>query len=550
MFKGSNVALVTPFKNNKLDEETYIKLIHFHIKNGTNGLVPAGTTGESPTLSHNEHEKVIELCVKESKGKLPVFAGTGSNSTEEAISLTTHAEKIGANGALIVTPYYNKPTQEGLYQHYKSINDRCGIPIIIYNIPGRSVIDMSVDTMARLFELKNIIGVKDATGDLNRVNETLEKLGKDFIQLTGNDDNALEFNRRGGVGAISVTANIAPKLCSEFQKYSVKDDDNSRKESEKLDKILQPIHHAMFVESNPSPVKYAAKLLKLCDDDVRLPLVKVTDKTKAIIVVSLYGLPVDIDPIMELARKHNLVVIDDSAETVLSDYKGKISGTCADIGVYSFEKTKHLTSGSEGGMVVTNSEIYAERIRKFAGIGYKNLTATAGRTSLASSVFQDPNYERFDSIGYNYRMNVITAACGLAQFEIIDELIDRRKKIGSMFLEAIDDCSWLTPQKFPDYCEHSYYTFSVLYNGEKERNLTWKGFYNSYIEMGGDGFYACWKNPYQEPSLKEKFFTSSCPVADDYQKKLMCFKTNYRDLELAQKKVNILSDLINNIGRN
>ena len=200
------------------------------------------------------------MC-KESNGKLPVFAGTGSNSTEEAISLTTHAEKIGANGALIVTPYYNKPTQEGLYQHYKSINDRCGIPIIIYNIPGRSVIDMSVDTMARLFELKNIIGVKDATGDLNRVNETLEKLGKDFIQLTGNDDNALEFNRRGGVGAISVTANIAPKLCSEFQKYSIKDDDNSRKESEKLDKILQPIHHAMFVESNPSPVKYAAKLL-------------------------------------------------------------------------------------------------------------------------------------------------------------------------------------------------------------------------------------------------------------------------------------------------
>jgi len=276
----------------------------------------------------------------------------------------------------------------------------------------------------------------------------------------------------------------------------------------------------------------------------------ITEKTKAIIVVSLYGLPVDIDPIMELAKKHNLVVIDDSAETVLSDYKGKISGTCADIGVYSFEKTKHLTSGSEGGMVVTNSEIYAERIRKFAGIGYKNLTATAGRTSLASSVFQDPNYERFDSIGYNYRMNVITAACGLAQFEIIDELIDRRKKIGSMFLEAISDCSWLTPQKFPDYCEHSYYTFSVLYNGEKERNITWKGFYNSYIDKGGDGFYACWKNPYQEPSLKTKFFTSSCTVADDYQKKLMCFKTNYRDLELAQNKVNILSDLINNIGRN
>ncbi len=287
MFKGSNVALVTPFKNNKLDEETYIKLIHFHIKNGTNGLVPAGTTGESPTLNHNEHEKVIELCVKESNGKLPVFAGTGSNSTEEAISLTTHAEKIGADGALIVTPYYNKPTQEGLYQHYKSINDSCGIPIIIYNIPGRSVIDMTVDTMARLFELKNIIGVKDATGDLDRVKQTLEKLGKDFIQLTGNDDNALEFNRRGGVGAISVTANIAPMLCSKFQKYSVDSDDNSKKEAEKLDNILQPLHHAMFVESNPSPVKYAAKLLKLCDDDVRLPLVKVTDKTKEIVKKAL-----------------------------------------------------------------------------------------------------------------------------------------------------------------------------------------------------------------------------------------------------------------------
>ena len=287
MFKGSNVALVTPFKNDKLDEETYIKLIHFHIENGTNGLVPAGTTGESPTLSHDEHEKVIELCVKESRGKLPVFAGTGSNSTEEAISLTSHAEKIGSNGALIVTPYYNKPTQEGLYQHYKAINDKCGIPIIIYNIPGRSVIDMSVDTMARLYELKNIIGVKDATGDLNRVNETSKKLGKDFIQLTGNDDNALEFNRRGGVGAISVTANIAPKLCSDFQKLSISENESEKKEAERLNEVLQPIHHAMFVESNPSPVKYAAKLLDLCDDHVRLPLVKVTDDTKNIVKKAL-----------------------------------------------------------------------------------------------------------------------------------------------------------------------------------------------------------------------------------------------------------------------
>ena len=288
MFKGSNVALVTPFKNDKLDDETYIKLIHFHIENGTNGLVPAGTTGESPTLSHNEHERVIDLCVKESNGKLPVFAGTGSNSTEEAISLTTHAEQIGADGALIVTPYYNKPTQEGLYQHYKAINDRCGIPILIYNIPGRSVIDMSVETMARLFELKNIIGVKDATGDLTRVDKTLKKLGKDFIQLTGNDDNALDFNKKGGVGAISVTANIAPKLCSDLQRLSKSNNENEIKEAERLNEILQPVHHAMFVESNPSPVKYAAKLLNLCDDDVRLPLVKITDSTKEIIKKALH----------------------------------------------------------------------------------------------------------------------------------------------------------------------------------------------------------------------------------------------------------------------
>ena len=287
MFKGSNVALITPFKDNVLDEEAYIKLIHFHINNGTNGLVPAGTTGESPTLNHDEHQKVIDLCIKESNGKIPVIAGTGSNSTEEAISLTTHAEKAGANCALIVTPYYNKPTQEGLYQHYKAINDKSGIPIIIYNIPGRSVIDMSVETMARLFELKNIIGVKDATGDLDRVDQTLNKLGKEFIQLTGNDDNALEFNKRGGVGTISVTANIAPKLCSDFQKFSKSVNVEEYKEAERLDKILQPIHHSLFIESNPSPVKYAAKLLNLCDDNVRLPLVKITEPTKEIVKKAL-----------------------------------------------------------------------------------------------------------------------------------------------------------------------------------------------------------------------------------------------------------------------
>ena len=287
MFKGSNVALITPFKNDKLDEEAYIKLIHFQISNGTNGLVPAGTTGESPTLSHDEHQKVIELCIKESNGKKIVIAGTGSNSTKEAISLTTHAEKAGANAALVVTPYYNKPTQEGLYQHYKAINDKIGIPILIYNIPGRSVIDMSVDTMARLFELKNIVGVKDATGDLDRVDQQKNKMGNDFIQLTGNDDNALEFNKRGGVGAISVTANIAPRLCSDFQKASKSENDESKLEAIRLDKILQPVHNSMFIESNPSPVKYAAKLLGLCDDDVRLPLVKVTDPTKDIVKKAL-----------------------------------------------------------------------------------------------------------------------------------------------------------------------------------------------------------------------------------------------------------------------
>jgi len=287
MFKGSNVALITPFKDNKLDVESYIKLVHFHLNNGTNGLVPAGTTGESPTLSHDEHEKVIEICIKESNGKIPVIAGTGSNSTSEAISLTKHAEKVGADGALIVTPYYNKPTQEGLYQHYKAINDSTSLPIIIYNIPSRCVIDMSVDTMARLFELKNIAGVKDATGDLNRLDQTIKKLGPDFIQLTGEDGLAFEFNKRGGVGIISVTANIAPKLCSDFQKYSKSKSDNEIKEAERIDQILQPLHKSLFIESNPAPAKYAAKLLGLCSDEIRLPLVKIKKETEEVVKKAL-----------------------------------------------------------------------------------------------------------------------------------------------------------------------------------------------------------------------------------------------------------------------
>ena len=281
MFKGSNVALITPFKNNELDVDTYIKLIHFHIQNGTHGLVPAGTTGESPTLSHDEHQKVIELCIKESNGKIPVIPGTGSNSTKEAISLTKHAEKVGANGALVVTPYYNKPTQEGLYQHYKAINDKCGIPIIIYNIPPRSAIDMSVDTMARLFELKNIVGVKDATADLDRVTEQKNKMGKEFIQLSGEDGTALDFNLKGGSGCISVTANVAPKLCAEFQEASLsKNNDNLLSRAKEINEKLMPLHNSLFIESSPSPVKYAASLLKLCTEDVRLPLVKITSSTK------------------------------------------------------------------------------------------------------------------------------------------------------------------------------------------------------------------------------------------------------------------------------
>jgi 4-hydroxy-tetrahydrodipicolinate synthase len=276
MLKGSIVALITPFKDNILNENVYRQLIHYHIKNGTNGVVPGGTTGESPTLSHDEHKKIIEIAVQECNGKIPVIAGTGSNSTSEAIELSKYAEKAGSDALLVVTPYYNKPTQEGLYQHYKKINDNVGIPIIIYNIPSRSVIDMSIETMTKLYELKNIAGVKDATGDLKRVDQQLKSMGKEFIQLTGNDDNALEFNKRGGIGAISVTANIAARLCSDFQNSCA----NNFKESEKLDKILQPVHTAMFIESNPSPVKYAASLLSMCDPDVRLPLVQVKEDTK------------------------------------------------------------------------------------------------------------------------------------------------------------------------------------------------------------------------------------------------------------------------------
>jgi len=277
MFKGSITALVTPFKNGQLDVKSYENFIEFQISNGTSGIVPGGTTGESPTLSYDEHKKIIDIAVNISNGRVPVIAGTGSNSTIEAIELTKYAEKAKANAALIVTPYYNKPTQEGLYQHYKAINDNVGIPIIIYNIPGRCVVDMSVETMARLFELKNIIGVKDATGDLNRVDAQLKAMGKDFLMLTGNDENAYEFNKRGGSGCISVSSNVAPKLCSQFQRFSLSGND---KEAKTIFNKLEDLHSILFVESNPVPAKYSLHLMKLMNEEVRLPLVTATDQSK------------------------------------------------------------------------------------------------------------------------------------------------------------------------------------------------------------------------------------------------------------------------------
>ena len=280
MFKGSITAMVTPFKNGDLDVENFEKFVEFQISNGSNGLVPGGTTGESPTLEHSEHKRIIDLSVKISNGRVPIIAGTGSNSTKEAIELTKFAESAKVDAALIVTPYYNKPTQEGLYQHYKAINDSVGIPIIIYNIPGRSVVDMSVETMTRLYELKNIIGVKDATGDLNRVAEQKKSMGNDFLMLSGNDENSYEFNKKGGSGCISVSSNVAPKICSEFHRLSLS---GNNIEAKKIFDQLLPLHEVMFVESNPVPAKYSLSLLNLMNDEVRLPLVTGTEESKKII---------------------------------------------------------------------------------------------------------------------------------------------------------------------------------------------------------------------------------------------------------------------------
>jgi len=282
---------------------------------------------------------------------------------------------------------------------------------------------------------------------------------------------------------------------------------------------------------------------------------KITPKTKAILTVSWQGLPVDLDPILDLARSHNILVIDDSAQTMMGRYKDCISGGNADIGVFSFENKKHLTTGSEGGMVVTSDPDLATRARKFAGIGYKHMTATAGRTHLAMSTVQDPTYERFDTVGLNYRMNSISAAIGLAQLERVDHIVARRQACGRMFLDAVKDCKWMVPQHISEGVEHTYYTFAVDYLGESHFGVKWKEFYNRYKEAGGDGFYGCVMIPYLEPSLHGKSFGGNvlesglCPHAEAQQKRIMQFKTNYRDLGVAREKAEILAGLIDQIGR-
>ena len=279
-FRGSFTALVTPFKNGSLDERAFRDLVEWQITEGTRGLVPVGTTGESPTLSHQEHNEVVGWCIDQAKGRIPVVAGAGSNSTQEAVQLARHAEAAGADAVLVVTPYYNKPNQEGLYQHFKAVNDAVGIPIIVYNIPPRSVIDMSVDTMKRLFELPNIAGVKDATGTVLRASQQRAAMGEDFTQLCGDDAIALGYMAHGGHGCISVTANVAPRLCAEFQGACLRGDFGAALTLQ--DKLL-PLHQALFVEPNPAPAKYALSVLGKCADTVRLPMVPVSDQTRTVV---------------------------------------------------------------------------------------------------------------------------------------------------------------------------------------------------------------------------------------------------------------------------
>ena len=276
-FRGSYTALVTPFKNGALDEAAFRALVDWQITEGTHGLVPVGTTGESPTLSHDEHRLVVEWCVDEARGRVPVIAGAGSNSTREAVELAKHAEKAGAAAALVVTPYYNKPTQEGMYQHFKAVNDAIGIPILIYNIPPRSVVDMSVDTMSRLFELKNIAGVKDATANLARVSQQRHAMGADFLQMSGEDMTALAYMAAGGHGCISVVANVAPKACAELMLAVLKGDYAG---ALKVQDRLTPLHDAVFLEPGLAGAKHGLSLLGRLQEDVRLPLLPVTEPTR------------------------------------------------------------------------------------------------------------------------------------------------------------------------------------------------------------------------------------------------------------------------------
>ncbi|MDX5367681.1 MAG: 4-hydroxy-tetrahydrodipicolinate synthase [Alphaproteobacteria bacterium] len=270
MFKGSFTALITPFKGGKVDEAAFVKLVEWQIEQGTHGLVPCGTTGESPTLSHDEHKRVVKLCIETARGRVPVIAGAGSNNTVEAIELTAFAKEAGADAVLSVTGYYNKPSQEGIYQHFKAVNDAVDIPIILYNIPARTIVDISLETMTRLFELKNVVGVKDATANIARVSLQRLAMGPEFCQLSGEDATALAFNAHGGVGCISVTANIAPKLCAEFQEATLAGD---FAKALQIQDRLMPLHNSLFIDPNPAPVKYGASLLGLCENEIRLPLV-------------------------------------------------------------------------------------------------------------------------------------------------------------------------------------------------------------------------------------------------------------------------------------
>ena len=281
MFKGSIVAIVTPFKNGKIDETSLRNLVNWHIDEGTHGIVPVGTTGESPTLDHSEHREVVEIVIDQVNNRVPVIAGAGSNSTSEAISLLMHAESVGADAALIVTPYYNKPTQEGLYEHFKAINRASmGIPIIIYNIPPRSIVDMSIEVMGKLSNLENIIGVKDATSDLSRVEKQKKQCKDGFLQFSGEDITAFEFMKNGGNGCISVSANVLPKLCSDFQNLCI---EGNYDEALKIHKKLEPMHNALFIETSPSPVKYVLSKMGRIEDELRLPLVSIIQETKEIL---------------------------------------------------------------------------------------------------------------------------------------------------------------------------------------------------------------------------------------------------------------------------